>query len=105
MNENPQEDREFLRRQNRLQAGGIALGLVAAWIAGTLFPALPQRFTWTTVMLWGAALGASLFGWQSYARAGKALTHSENRWLNLAVGAGLPLGALILLAWLLSSRG
>ncbi len=104
MNKNPQENREFRRKQNRLQVGGIALGLVAAWIAGTLLPTLPQRFTWTTLILWGAALGASLFGWQSYARAGKALTHSENRWLNLAVGAGIPFGVLILLAWLLGSR-
>ncbi len=104
MNKNPQEDREFRRKQNRLQIGGLALGLVAAWIVGSLLPALPQRFTWMTVMLWSAALGASLFGWQSYERAGKALTRSGNRWLNTAVGAGIPFGALLLLGWLLGGR-
>ncbi len=102
MNDNAPGPPDFRKQQTRLQVGGTALGVAAAWIAGTLYPALPGRYTWTTVMLWGAALGASLFSWQSFERAGEALTRSPNRRLNLALGAGIPFGLLILLSLLLS---
>ena len=54
-----------------------------------------------TVVLWSAAIGALLasLGW--FVRAGAALTRRTNPWLNLAVGLGIPVLVLILIAYLL----
>lgn len=80
-----------LRRQIIGLLGGAAAGLAAA----ALFPALAERFGLYALVLWGAILGGVLTSLGSFLRAGKALTRSDNPYLNLLVGLGLP--ALILL--------
>ena len=100
MPENPYDILRERPRQHSRQTAGVLLGLAGAWAAGSLMPALPARLTWATLLLWGAALGGALLSWQSFEQAGKALTRSENRWLNFALGAGIPFGILALLTFL-----
>ena len=96
----PQKD-EFKRTQNQLQWWGAAFGMSIAWAVGTMFPALPARLSWLTVMLWGAAIGAGVFSWRSFEHAGRALTKSENRWLNFIIGISIPAAFLALMTILL----
>jgi hypothetical protein len=92
----PQKD-DFKRTQTQLQWWGAAFGLSIAWAVGTMFPALPARYSWLTVMLWGAAIGAGVFSWRSFEHAGRALTRSENRWLNFILGISIPAAFLALI--------
>ncbi len=100
MPENPYEVLRGNRKQRRRQLWGVALGLVVAWMGGAAFPAIPQRFTWPTLLLWGAAIGGSIFAWQSFEQAGHALTRSDNRRLNFVLGFGIPFAILALLTFL-----
>jgi hypothetical protein len=93
----PDKKSDFKRTQNQLQWWGAFFGLVIAWTLGSMFPALPARLSWLTVMLWGAAIGAAVFSWRSFEHAGRALTHSENRALNFAIGFSIPAAFLALL--------
>ncbi len=81
---------------------GAFAGAAAGWALLYLFPSIERRFSLTTVMLVGAALGAALASLDGFIRAGAALTRRENRALNLLVGLGIPI--LLLLLILLLSR-
>jgi hypothetical protein len=85
----------------RRQSWGAGLGALAGLLLAQLVPALAARFSALSLALWFAALGAVLASLDGFARAGAALTHRENRWLNLLVGLGIPLLILALIAvWL-----
>jgi hypothetical protein len=81
--------------------------LLGAWAGGLIglafslvFPDLAERFGMLNVVLWSAALGAALASLDGFIRAGAALTHSQNRILNLLVGLGLPALVLAVIALL-----
>jgi hypothetical protein len=76
---------------------GAALG----WALASLFPALEQRFSLLTILLWSGAFGAALANLEGFVRAGAALTRQENRALNLAVGLGIPALFLLLIGLLI----
>ncbi|RMF50637.1 MAG: hypothetical protein D6755_00865 [Anaerolineae bacterium] len=97
---NPYDMLHGNREQRRRQMWGVALGLVIAWIAGAALPALPERISWPTLLLWGAAIGGSALAWQSFEQAGHALTRSDNRRLNFALGFGIPFALLALITFL-----
>lgn len=81
---------------------GAFAGAVAGWALVVIFPALEQRSSLLTVILWCAAIGAVLTNLDGFTRAGAALTRSQNHLLNLIVGLGLP--ALVLLLFTLLLR-
>lgn len=85
---------------NRQLWGALAGGLTSL-VLSPLFPHLSQRLDLVNLVLWGAALGAALASLEGFIRAGAALTHSQNRGLNLLVGLGLPALILLAIAWLL----
>jgi len=93
--------KEFKRVQNQLQWWGVSFGLLIAWTLGILFPGLPARISWVSLMIWGAAIGAALFSWRSFEHAGRVVTRSENRWLNFVIGFSIPVVFLALLTVLL----
>ncbi len=70
---------------------GIFGGAAVGWVLVTLIPALEQRFSLFSVVLWCAAIGGVLTSLGGFMRAGAALTRRENPWLNLAVGLGMPI--------------
>jgi len=74
---------------------GIFGGAAVGWALVMLFPALQERFSLFSVVLWSAVIGGVLTSLGGFMRAGAALTRSDNHWLNLAIGLGIP--ALILL--------
>jgi hypothetical protein len=71
------------------------------WALVVIFPALEQRFSLLTVILWGSAIGAALTNLDGFIRAGAALTRRPNNRLNLIVGLGLPVLVLLLITLLL----
>jgi high-affinity Fe2+/Pb2+ permease len=81
---------------------GAFAGAAVGWALTYLFPSIGQRYSMTTVLLVGAALGAALASLDRFIRAGAALTRRDNRALNLLVGLGIPI--LLLLLLLLLSR-
>ncbi len=87
------------RRQRRRQLWGVGLGVVIAWLVGWAFPLLTARLTWPSLLLWGAAIGGAAFDWRAFEQAGHALTHSDNRRLNLALGLGIPFGLMALITF------
>jgi hypothetical protein len=80
---------------------GTFAGAAIGWGLVSIFPGLAQRFNALTITLWCAALGAALTNLDGFARAGAVLTRSDNRWLNLLVGLGLPALVLFLIGTLL----
>jgi hypothetical protein len=56
------------------------------------------------VVIWCAVLGGVLTSLDGFISAGAALTRSENRWVNLVVGLGIPIILLIIFGLVLSSR-
>jgi hypothetical protein len=48
-----------------------------------LFPALQERFSLFSVVLWSAVIGGVLTSLGGFMRAGAALTRSDNHWLFL----------------------
>jgi hypothetical protein len=76
---------------------GIFAGGAVGWVLITLFPALEQRFSFISVILWSAAIGGVLTSLGGFMRAGAALTRRENPWLNLAVGLGIPILLLLII--------
>jgi hypothetical protein len=85
---------------NRQLLGAWAGGL-AGLVLSLVFPPLAQRIGILNVVIWSAALGAALASLEGFIRAGAALTHSQNRALNLLVGLGLPALVLLFIAMLL----
>lgn len=73
---------------------GATVGLVAT----TIWPGLAAAVGVSGAILWGAAIGVVLASLPQFAAAGKIVTRSENRALNLAVGFGIPAAALLGLA-------
>ena|SRR3990170_8030954 len=80
---------------------GAFAGAVLGWGLVVIFPALEQRFSLLTVILWCAAMGAALTNLDGFTRAGAALTRRQNYQLNLIVGLGLPILLLLLITLLL----
>ncbi len=78
------------REVRRNQVIGLLGGLIAAALVGNTFPGLREAFGLGGVMMWGAAIGASLGSLPQFEKAGKALTHSDNRTFNLLVGLSIP---------------
>jgi hypothetical protein len=85
----------------RRQSWGAGFGAIAGLLLAQLVPSLAARYSALSLALWFAALGAVLASLEGFARAGAALTHSENRWLNLLVGLGVPVLFLVLIVILL----
>ena len=81
----------------RQQWVGIFAGAVVGWILTFIFPALEQRFSLLTVVMWSAVIGGVLTSLDSFMRAGAALTRRDNRALNLAVGLGIPILLLVVI--------
>ncbi|HEX6305423.1 MAG TPA: hypothetical protein VFZ76_14610 [Anaerolineales bacterium] len=80
-------------------AGG-ALGLAL----GVLFPGLPKQFGGLlSLVLWSGVIGSVLTNLNGFVRAGAALTHSENRGINLLVGLGIPVLIVVLFGIAISS--
>ncbi len=90
--EDQQSNRKSWLRQWVGAFAGAALGLALI----TLFPSLADRFSTFTIVMWCAVLGGVLTSLGEFVRAGAALTRSENHWLNLAVGLGIPVVILII---------
>jgi hypothetical protein len=95
--ENKQPDKRNWIRQWVGVIAGAAIGLILI----TLFPSLADRFSTFTVVIWCAVLGGVLTSLGGFMRAGAALTRSDNHWLNLAVGLGIPVIILIIFAALI----
>lgn len=92
---------DYLDKWGRQWLGAFGGGMIG-WSISVLIPELARRYTMLTIVLWSAAIGAALMSLNNFARAGAALTHSQNRLLNLMVGIGVP--ALILLIVMLLLR-
>ena len=58
---------------------GIISGAVVGWILTIIFPALEQRFSLLTVVMWSAVIGGVLTSLDGFMRAGAALTRRDNR--------------------------
>jgi hypothetical protein len=83
----------------RNQVIGLLGGLITGAIIGNSWPGVREAVGGTGgVMLWAAAIGASLGSLPQFEKAGKALTRSENRAFNLAVGLSIPALLISLLA-------
>ncbi|GEM_PF-2241257 len=97
-----QEDRErVVRRRNfRREIIGIFLGVSGAMVISSLLPVVRQNVSLATVMLWGGAFGGVAASFPRFEKAGAALTKGDNRVLNYAIGLGIPLIVLLLLALL-----
>ena len=80
----------------RKEIVGIFLGIGAALIVGALVPAVNENYSLGIVVLWGGAIGGFLASYERFEQAGAMLTRSENRALNLLIGAGLPIGLLVI---------
>ena len=92
-----QQDKKSWLRQWVGAFAGAAIGFLLI----TLFPSLAERFSTFTVVIWCAVLGGVLTSLGGFMRAGAALTRSENHWLNLAVGFGIPVSILIIIGVLI----
>jgi len=90
-------NRSSWRRQWIGALAGAAVGWVLAW----LFPALEQRFSLFSIILWCGAIGAALTNLEGFASAGATLTRRDIRALNLLVGLGIPALLLLLVSLIL----
>lgn len=88
----------MLREQDlRRQLVGLIGGAAAGLAMSVFFPPLAERFGLFPLVLWGSIVGGVLTSLGGFSRAGKALTRSDNPYLNLLVGLGLPLLILLLI--------
>ena len=94
MNDHDQRRREVRRNQ----VVGLLGGLIAGALVGNTFPGLREAVGLGGVMMWGAAIGASLASLPQFEKAGKIITRSENRPFNLIVGLSIPALVIGLLA-------
>ena len=91
------QSKQHKRKSWRRQWVGVFAGAAIGLALNVLFPPLADRFSSFSVVIWCAVLGGVLTSLDGFIRAGAALTRSENRWLNLSVGLGIPILILILL--------
>jgi hypothetical protein len=89
----PKGDNKNYRRQWM----GVFAGAAVGWALVNLFPAIEERFSMLTVLLWSAAIGGALVSLDGFIKAGAALTRRDNRVLNLLVGLGIPILLIIIL--------
>ncbi|MEK7327756.1 MAG: hypothetical protein AAB217_21125 [Chloroflexota bacterium] len=87
------------REMRRNQVIGLLGGLITGAIIGNSWPGVREAVGGAGgVMLWGAAIGASLGSLPQFEKAGKVITRSENRAFNLIVGLSIPTLVVGLLA-------
>ena len=96
-----QPDESNLPRQLGGSLAGAAIGVTLA----IFFTMLSERFGIAALVLWGAVIGGVLSNLRDFMRAGAVITHSQNRWLNLSIGLGLPAILLVLLCIGIRSLG
>ncbi|MCJ7657934.1 MAG: hypothetical protein MUO67_02170 [Anaerolineales bacterium] len=96
-----EEDKQSNKKSWLRQWVGAFAGAALGFVIIALFPSLADRFSTFTIVIWCAVLGGVLTSLGEFMRAGAALTRSENPWLNLAVGLGIPVGILIIIAVLI----
>ena len=80
----------------RRQWMGVFAGGVMGFGLSVLIPPLAEKFSTFTIVIWCAVLGGILSSLEGFRRAGAALTRSENRWLNLLVGLGIPIVIIVI---------
>lgn len=96
-NREPQSPERHVRRSNFLrEIFGIALGVGAGLMIGSILPQIRETTSMGSVMLWSGAAGGFLASLDRFEQAGAALTRSENRLKNYLVGVGIPLAILLL---------
>ena len=101
----PTEEEQLGKRISwRRQWIGVIAGGILGFALSALFPTLVEKYSTFSVVIWCAVLGGVLTSLDGFIRAGAALTRSENRWVNLAVGLGIPIILLIIFGLVLSSR-
>ena len=90
------------KRENkwRRQWVGVFGGAAVGWALTIIFPVLKQRFGLFSVVIWSAVIGGVLTSLGGFMRAGAALTHSDNDYLNLAIGLGIPVLILVVIVLL-----
>ena len=87
------------REMRRNQVIGLLGGLITGAIIGNSWPGVREAVGGAGgVMLWGAAIGASLGSLPQFEKAGKVITRSENRAFNLIVGLNIPVLVIGVLA-------
>jgi hypothetical protein len=96
-----EEDKKNYKKSWLRQGVGAIAGAAIGFVLIALFPSLAERFSTFTVVIWCAALGGVLTSLGDFMRAGAVLTRSENPWLNLAVGLGIPVAILIIVGVLI----
>lgn len=70
----------------RNQIIGMLTGVLLAAMTANFFPDLREAVGgWAGALLWGGAIGAALASLSQFAEAGKLVTRSDNRVLNLIV--------------------
>lgn len=84
--------------RRRHQAIGMIVGFLGGALTALLWPPLQSAVGWGGMLLWGAAIGAALGSLAQFEAAGRAITRSDNRLFNLAVGLCIPLAIIGLLA-------
>ena len=95
--EERKEEIRLRRRRNYIGVfAGIGLGLVFA----SFIPWLRDQVDFFNLILWSGAIGIAAANIGQFAKAGAALTRSENNWLNFLVGLGLPVIFLLLVYFL-----
>jgi hypothetical protein len=87
--------RKELRRN---QVFGMVLGIIGGLMTANFWPVVQVNLGWSGAIVWGAAIGGIIGSLAQFERAGKILTRSENRMLNLSVGLAVPLLFLAVLA-------
>ena len=93
------------REMRRNQVIGLLGGLITGAIIGNSWPGVREAVGGAGgVMLWGAAIGASLGSLPQFEKAGQALTHRESRTFNLLVGLSIPVLVIGLLALVVLRR-
>jgi hypothetical protein len=100
-----EEDKQQYKKGWVRQWVGAIAGAALGFVLITLFPSLAERFSTFSVVIWCAVLGGVLTSLGGFMRAGAALTRSENQWLNLAVGLGIPVVILIFIGGLIIVLG
>jgi hypothetical protein len=98
--ESPNPDKTARKIERRRQLVGIFAGFGVGLMLLSFFPALAQSPGNLETILWSSALGGVFMSLPAFERAGRILTRSENRFLNLVTSLGLVTGFLVLIYFL-----